>query len=558
MVREGYLVVPFENEAAIRSLDWMAPALAVTLAEQLEAQPGLQPAYGSSILEGFGAKFDSLRIADRARDLGARWVVSGGFARPNWKAEIKLRLYQVVTDGPLPDLKLVAQAGAIGERTALIQVLDQALGELLKRQGWLPELPGGEQILRVPTKDLYAMTLYGRALNLLYGYGGPIDLSGAEKLFQRVTAIDPKFAEAHRMLAMVAEERHELGKAMLHYARALDLRPGYYPVLAGLARLSRERRERAIELAARALEVRPSDVEMRFLLGDLEWEAGELDKALADLTLVTAAQPGHLRARRTLALVYAARGATSELATELEKIAALQPDDLDVRMDLGGAYARLGKHEQALAAYEEVLKRQPRNAQVVKFAGDLYRQVGDQDRAIAAYSKLRNLVPDDPRPYFLLGATYLAAGNDLKAEQVLQEAQQFHRHVGEAWTDLGAIAFRRGDLSKATWYLSRAVQRAPTRPKAHFNYALLLNATKQRERALGELKVAAELDPEDAQAHYLAGVIHLRMGKLEEAKQAFLAALKRKPDHADAKFNLGLLEELERRYGAERAGVGSQ
>lgn len=188
----------------------------------------------------------------------------------------------------------------------------------------------------------------------------------------------------------------------------------------------------------------------------------------------------------------------------------------------------------------------------------MYRRVGDLDRAIAVYEKLRHLSPEDPRPYFLLGAAYLDAGHELKAEQILLEAQDFHRYIGEAWIDLGALALRRGDYSTANWYLQRAVTRAANRPKAHFNYALLLNATNQRDRALSELKVATDLDPQDADIRYLAGVILLRQGRLNEAKTEFAEAVKRNPNHADAQHNLALLLDLEKRYGTERAGVGAQ
>jgi Flp pilus assembly protein TadD len=158
----------------------------------------------------------------------------------------------------------------------------------------------------------------------------------------------------------------------------------------------------------------------------------------------------------------------------------------------------------------------------------------------------------------LLGAAYQEAGQDTKAENIFQEAQQFRRYLGEAWVNLGAIAYRRGDLSKAFWYLSRAVTKVPLRPKAHYNYALVLSAKKERERALDELKVAADLDPEDAEVHYLSGVILLRLGRLEDAKRAFEEAVKRKSDHADAAHNLALLKDLERRYGGEHGGQGVQ
>ena len=100
--------------------------------------------------------------------------------------------------------------------------------------------------------------------------------------------------------------------------------------------------------------------------------------------------------------------------------------------------------------------------------------------------------------------------------------------------------------------------RAASRPKAHYNYALVLSAKKERDRALDELKIAGDLDPEDAEIPYLTGVILLRQGRLDEAKHAFEEALRRHPDHADAKHNLALLEDLEKRYGGEHAGAGAK
>jgi Flp pilus assembly protein TadD len=205
-----------------------------------------------------------------------------------------------------------------------------------------------------------------------------------------------------------------------------------------------------------------------------------------------------------------------------------------------------------------VIKKQPRNVQALKLLGDCYRRQKSPERAIAAYQKVKKLAPRDPRPYFLLGAAYEEAGDALRAEQVFQDAQQFKRYLGEAWSNLGSLAYRRGDLSKADWYLSRAVIRSPSRPKAHYNYALVLSAKKERDRALDELKIAADLDPTDAEIRYLAGVILLRQGRLDDAKKAFEEALQRRPDHPDAKHNLALVEDLDRRYGGEHAGVGAK
>jgi tetratricopeptide (TPR) repeat protein len=559
----GYIVVPFENRSPVRALDWQASALAMTIAEKLEAHPSLRAAYGPAVLDGLEYAFDPEKVARRARDLGAKWVFAGSFARPNWKAEVSIRLFTVVepsNEVPNPTLRLVAESSSVGEREQLLKLLDDNLFAVLQKAGWAPDADVTAQLKRRPTKDLYAFTLYGRALNVYFGFGVARDANKAVTILRRVSLIDPKMAEAHRMLGIAYLDLNKAERAQGQYSYALELKPGYYAAMAGLARLYRSEanRARAQEMVEKALEIRPYDVEMREMLGEILWETAELDRALAELEKVVAIAPRNLQARRTLALIYAAKGQTNDLAAQLEQVAQLAPGDLDVKLDLGSAYQRIGDTQRAIGAYEEILKRDPKNVQALKFAGDCYRRAKENDKAIAAYQKVMKLSPSDPRPYFLLGAVYEEAGNDTKAEQVFQDAQQFRRYLGEAWSNLGAIAFRRGDLSKATWYLSRAVVRAPTRPKGHYNYALLLSAKKERDRALDELKIAGDLDPQDAEIRYLAGVILLRQGRLDEAKGMFEEALKRQPQHADAKHNLALLEDLERRYGGEHAGAGAR
>ncbi len=557
---DGYLVTPFENASPVKALDWMSPALATTVAEKLEVHPALRPVYGPSILDGMAPPLDLAKVAARAKEAGARWVFGGAFGRPNWKSEVRLVVWQV-EGGPQPSLRKVAEASRVGERDDLLDLLDQALLGVLGNAGIATDGDTATALKRRPTRDLYALTLYGRAENQFYGYNGTANAAEAEKNLEKVLRIDPKFAEAHRFYGVVLLERGDRGKAAGQYAYALDLRPNYYAALVGLAQLYRaeNRRQPALELAQKALEARPGDLEMRFLVGGLEWESGDLEHSLTDLLQVTAAQPRHLPARRMLAQVRAARGEIEELTEELGRVAELAPEDVDVKFDLGSSLMRLGRNDKAVAVYEDIVKRQPKNVQALKFTGDLYRRLGAPDRAIAAYERVRKIAPEDPRPCFLLAGAYMDAGNDAKAEQVLLGAAEFHpRHLGEAWTDLGALALRRGDLTTANWYLSRAVVRAPSRPKAHYNYALVLNAFQMRDKALAELKSAGELDPEDPEIHYLAGVIYLRLGRLGEARLEFAEALKRRPTHPDAKYNLALLDDIERRYGSEHSGAGAQ
>ena len=125
---DGYIVAPFENASPVKQLDWMSSALAVTVAEKLEALPGLRPTYGAKTLEGFENKFDPEKVARRAHDAGAKWVFAGSFSRPNWKSAMSLKLYTVVEPSdavPNVTLRLVAETSSTGEREKL---MDQHVG----------------------------------------------------------------------------------------------------------------------------------------------------------------------------------------------------------------------------------------------------------------------------------------------------------------------------------------------------------------------------------------------------------------------------------------------
>src|SRR4051812_27592751 len=55
---EGFLVAPFQNESNVKSLDWMASSLAITVAEKLEAVGRLRPVYGPGVLDGWETRME--------------------------------------------------------------------------------------------------------------------------------------------------------------------------------------------------------------------------------------------------------------------------------------------------------------------------------------------------------------------------------------------------------------------------------------------------------------------------------------------------------------------
>ena len=131
------------------------------------------------------------------------------------------------------------------------------------------------------------------------------------------------------------------------------------------------------------------------------------------------------------------------------------------------------------------------------------------------------------------------------AKQVAEEREALaHRRLGEAY-------LRDGNFQAARVELQKSIRLNPEDKEAHYLLGLVY------DRGLGQLQAALEayqealrLDPEYSEAHNALGGLYGKMGRWEDAIQAFQRALKnplyREP--APAHFNLGLAYYHLKRY----------
>jgi tetratricopeptide (TPR) repeat protein len=542
--RETFAVQPFTNTKATKSLSYLETALPALIAERF-AQHGPLRFVGGP------------RLLSTGPHPTAKWLVTGEFDRlPDWRVKIHVKIQGTGgEDAP------VAEAEREGTKDGAAQL---ALEAALEAFGGLPEvkLPAAPPALTAAFgRDPYAFVLYGRGLANLLGKDAHSALGDkAVELLKRSLVIDPKVTETRRYLGSVHLEAGRPGHARAMFSYVLDLQPNYVSALAALAALDRAAAAPvALERYARLVELVPDDGDARRNYGELLFEAGEMTHAQENLEQVVAATPSDLKARRSLALVLAARRAGPELVADLEEIVKLAPDDLDARMDLAAAFASVGKATEAEAVYDEVLVRKPRFASALKLAGDLARARGDVKKAADLYGKLRWVSPQDPRPVFLLGTAQYEAGNLEAAERMFAEGARYPGMMGEAYSNLGAIALRRGNAKEALRLLSQATKKRPGKATVRYNYAMALYTSSRHADALNELRTAATLDPADGGVRFFAGVVELRLGLIREAELSFREALRLDPRNEDARHNLALLEPLvrPRREGSLSFGDGT-
>ncbi len=528
--REAFVVEPFVNTKGVRSFDHMRLGLPAFIAERLANFAPLRHVGPPDLLSRAPA------------GAGAKWAVSGEFERrPDWRVAVTVRVRSLAA----PE-EVVSQATKEGTKDDVAKV---AMEAALAAFGGLPGLrmPPAPPAVTAPFgRDPYAFVLYGRGIAAYQGKGSAaVRAERALVILKRCLLVDPKVPESRRYVGFIHLHAGRPAQARSMWSYAVDLRPDYVAAVGALAALDRSAGlPTARERYARLVELDPEDVDARRVHGELLSEAGRLEEAQAELERVLKATPTDLRARRALALVLAARRAGKELAAELEELVRLDPESLEARMDLGAAYMSIGKQTDAAAVYDEVLRRRPKHAGALKLAADLARTQGDLKKAATYYGKLRYLTPQDPRPVFLMAAAQYDAGNLDQAERLFTEGSQYPGMIGEAYSNLGAIALRRGDPKQALWFLSRAAKRRPARATVRFNHALALHKLGRSADALNELKAAEGADPNDAGVRFLAGVVCLRLGLLQEAEGYFRETLKLQPGYEDARHNLALLEPL--------------
>ncbi|HLK90548.1 MAG TPA: tetratricopeptide repeat protein, partial [Polyangia bacterium] len=477
--RQGFAVEPFRNAQRIGALQHLSYGLPALIAERFAQAAPLRFAGRPELFA-------------RTAPAGAAWLVSGTFERrPDWNVAVTVEIHRAASPN-----ELCASATRVGAKDALdVVALDAAAAAFAS----LPGVGFDAATLAVAharfSHDAYAFVLYGRAVGAFHGGGGgPARAELAAQVLRHALLVEPTVPEARRFMAMalLATGKTPPARAMLTYA--LDRRADYLLALRSLAAIDRAAGgANARERYAQLVELDPADVSARRAYADLLLEAGRLPEAQRELEAVLAATPDDAQARRQLVMVLSSRREGTALAVQLEEAVKGDPNDLDLRMDLGAAYLALARKAEAAAVYAEVLRRRPHHTGALKLAADLARERGDLKTAATYYARLRALAPQDPRPVFLLASAYFEAGDLDRAERLFEEGGQFPGMLGEAFSNLGAIALRRGEPKQALWYLSRAVKKRPQRVVARYNHALALHELGRDADALDELHAAVSI-----------------------------------------------------------------
>ena len=314
---------------------------------------------------------------------------------------------------------------------------------------------------------------------------------------------------------------YERALALLDSAQAAD--PGAPVVFFNRGRVytALNRVDAAREQFWRAIELNPEYPEARRRLGDIEYQQGQVRKAL-------------------------------QLYREEAKI---EPD-APLYVNMGMIYAKQGKVDSARAAYEEAVTLDSTNANAHMMYGQFLEEQGDLEAALKHSKKALSIEPDRPNYQFAVGSQLFQLGRLEEAAPHLRQAADGRLLHYPAQYNMGQVLMRLGRQEEAEQYLARAdsarqlmdqitnaqgvASRNPGGVENWIRLGELFRKAGERNRAVQAFNRAASLEPTNLTIQNRLGEMMLAEGKTKQAIQRFQNIVQANETLVDAWINLGL------------------
>jgi tetratricopeptide (TPR) repeat protein len=203
-----------------------------------------------------------------------------------------------------------------------------------------------------------------------------------------------------------------------------------------------------------------------------------------------------------------------------------------------------GSFEEALQLCQAVVSRDPTDAGAFHLIGVVYGMRGEHTRAAEQMLRAVQLAAHRVDYRRNLVRAYLQLGRAEDAQKVLREGLLDQPNSGQLWEMLGIVLAHEQQLEPAKEAYQRAIALAPEASSLHFGLSELYRRGGNVKQAIGELRIALQLDPNNVNAlNNLAG-LELFSGDFLEALRTIKRLLELAPHSAQAHFNLARLLEV--------------
>jgi tetratricopeptide (TPR) repeat protein len=360
-------------------------------------------------------------------------------------------------------------------------------------------------------------------------------ISAIEAELEQLVRTYPDVAALHHNLAVLHESKDELGEAIRHYQRAVELDPTtpMYHLHLGTALRSIGNLDRSAEELEMATLLAPAWPLAAYWLADGYSLLEHHEEAVRVLDTALRLNPldpslWHQKAE----VLLRARQPQTALPAALKAV-ELDPDLSLAQVVLGLVYHDLGQRDDAEAAQRKAIELGPPNESPYDNLANLVRDRGRVDEAEALYRKAIELEPDDASAMNGLGGVFFERRQMVEAEKWYRKAVEADPNSATFIGDLGNTLRFLGQLDQAEQLLRRAIELEPEHAVAYLNLGILCQQRQQWPEAEQLMLKAGELDPNLPVEQFLA-MLYQAQGKVDQAEEALRQWLARNPNDVTA------------------------
>ncbi|HEX9779600.1 MAG TPA: tetratricopeptide repeat protein [bacterium] len=331
-------------------------------------------------------------------------------------------------------------------------------------------------------------------------------------------------------------------EAMAAFRQALEIDPDHPDVLRWLAMLatSQGRLDDAIGYYERLLEVHGADRYVLSTLADLYVLHGNLPRAVELYEQLAREFGRSSQLHFNLGVLRGRMGQFPEAMDELSRALEISPDSMEIHVALGLTFELGGRPLEAARHYEAAIAQDPANARLYQHAARAHLSAGEPEEAKALYQELLKLMPHDLDVMMGLVRLWLMEENYAEAERFLAERMPESEFGAALSIALGIVRREAGQPEKALEAFERAAELEPENAQAHFYLATQQDRMGSRDRARASLRNVIALNPDHPDALNYLGYLDAEDGvNLQEAKSMIERALKLDPDNGAYVDSLG-------------------
>jgi tetratricopeptide (TPR) repeat protein len=175
---------------------------------------------------------------------------------------------------------------------------------------------------------------------------------------------------------------------------------------------------------------------------------------------------------------------------------------------------RAGENRAAVRSFREVLRHDSGHADARRNLIRALLADGEHQAVLAETANALHHAPESAELHFLRGTALNALGCPIEARDALRSAIERNPNLAPAWLNLGNAHADLDDMEAAEAHCRRALALDPTGIEARVSLGFILTARGAPERAIEELEIAIQINPQNVQAHWNLATAALLAGDL--------------------------------------------